>query len=84
MEININYVVVEKVDEPVAEGFKTVDVQDSFVYKGRITQLPAMHVYMCNKMLNVGDVVLFAKYSPDTFEVEKMKFVKTTDLLAVL
>lgn len=88
MEININYIVVEQVPDPVSEGFKIVEVQDSFVYKGRIKQLPATPVHLCNKMLEVGEVVIFAKYSPDTFEIDlpngKVKFVKITDLLAVL
>lgn len=88
MQISVNYVVVKKVDEPKAEGFQAVEIQDSFVYKGRISHLPEAPVYMGNKQCSVGDVVLFAKYSPDTVETEvdgeKVKFVKTVDLLAVL
>ncbi len=88
MEININYCLVKKLEEPAVEGFKTVEVQDSFVYKGKIVQLPGAPVHLCNKLLVVGDVVVFHKYSPDTVEIEfdgeKQKFVKLTDLLAVL
>lgn len=89
MEISISYCLLKKAEEPKKEGeFQTVEVQDSFVYKGQIVQLPGAPVHMCNKLLVISDVVVFAKYSPDTveieFEGEKHKFVKLTDLLAVL
>ncbi len=87
-EISANYCLVAKLEEPKAEGFQTVEVQDSFVYKGKIVKLPGMPVHLCNKVLDVGEIVVFAKYSPDTVEIEfdgvKHKFVKLTDLLAVL
>ncbi len=89
MQISQNYIVVQKVDEPVStEEFKAVEVQDSFVYKGKVSHLPEVPVHMANRQITVGDVVLFAKYSPDTWEIEhegeKMKFVAIRDLLAVL
>lgn len=88
MEINANYVVVQRVEEPAKEGFQAVEVQDSSVYKGKIIKLPGEPVHVCNKLLSIGDVVLFMKYSPDTVEIEhegeKLKFVKRSDLLAVL
>ncbi len=89
MEISVNYCLVKKIEEPVKEGFKTVEVQDSFVYKGQIVKLPSSQpAYLGDRRLVVGDIVLFAKYSPDTIEVElegeKQKFVKLTDLLAVI
>lgn len=82
--INSNYVLVEKIEEVKEEGFKTVEVQDCFVYKGKVKQVPMMTTYVDNHLLSVGDVVIFAKYSPDTHEVEKDKFVKITDILAVV
>jgi co-chaperonin GroES (HSP10) len=88
MDISVHYVLVKKVEEPKTEGFQAVEIQDSFVYKGKIVRLPGMPVHMSNRQIAVGDVVLFAKYSPDTVEIEiegeKQKFVKIIDLLAVL
>lgn len=84
MQISNKYIVVEKLEEEVKEGFKTVDVQDNFVYKGRVTNVGEAPVFMGNKQVGLGDIVLFAKYSPDTHEVEGKKFVAVTDILAVL
>lgn len=88
LTLNSNYVALVKCEEPPKEGFQTVDVQDSFVCKGKVAFLPEQPVYLSNHALIVGEVVLFAKYSPDTHEVEqdgmKLKFVNTSDLLAVL
>ncbi len=88
MQISNNYIVVEKLEIEKQEGIITVDVQDSSVYKGKVTHIPEAPVYMGNKPVTVGDIVLFAKYSPDTHEIDldgiKVKFVRTTDILAVL
>lgn len=88
MNISNNYILVEKLEEDVKEGFKTVDVQDDYVYKGKVIQVPVAPVYMGNDPLTVGNTVLFAKYSPDTHEIDldgkKVKFVSTNDILAVL
>ncbi len=84
MRISDDYVLIEKIEEPKTEGFKTVEVQDSFVYKGKIKLLPARPVYIGNEGVSLGQVVLFKKYSPDTFDYEGDKFVTVTDLLAVL
>lgn len=88
-EININYVLVKKLEEEKKEGFQAVEVQDNFVYKGVIVRIPkSQPVYLGDDHLAVGDVVMFAKYSPDTHEIElegvKHKFVKVSDLLAVI
>ena len=88
-EISINYVLVKKLEEEKKEGFQAVEVQDNFVYKGVIVQIPrSQPVYLGDNHLAVGDVVMFAKYSPDTHEIElegvKHKFVKISDLLAVI
>lgn len=88
MNVNSSYVLVEKVEEPKVEGFQKLEVQDNYLYKGRIVQLPEVPVFVDNHRLGVGEVVLFAKYSPDTHEQEldgkKLKFVLQRDLLAVL
>ncbi len=88
MQISNKYIVVEKLEEEAKEGFKTVDVQDNFVYKGRVINLPSIPVYMTDEQVKIGDIVLFAKYSPDTWEIDldgkKVKFVAISDLLAVV
>lgn len=88
MNISNLYIVVEKLDEEVKDGFKTVEVQDNYVYKGKVFALPEIPVHMTNQRIGIGDIVLFAKYSPDTHEIDldgkKVKFVAITDLLAVL
>lgn len=87
-------VLVSKVEEPAAEGFSTVDVQDSFVYKGRIEILGSDLLHEGKHFrdepigLSVGDVIQFAKYSPDTQDIKHdgkdMKIVKFEDILAVI
>lgn len=88
MKISNNYVAIEKIEEQPKEGFQTVEIQDSSTYKGRVVYLPEMPVCMGNTFVNIGDIVLFAKYSPDTHEITNdgrtIKFVSTRDLLAVL
>lgn len=95
---------MSKIEEPKKEGFQSVEVQDSFVYKGKIEQIgipqnvdrhtiqfptPSGSVAMITEpILKEGDTVLFAKYSPDTQEIEhegvKYKIVNMEDVLAVL
>ena len=87
---------VSRVDEDKKEGFEKVEVQDSFVYKGKIEQLgSAMTSAMYFTTSGIekpdfaeGGIVLFAKYSPDTQEVEhdgkKYKIIRAEDVLAVL
>jgi len=83
MILNSNYVLVEKIEEEKGEGFQTVEVQDSFVYKGKIKEIPSCPCYIDSHPLDVGDVVLFAKYSPDTHEIDGDKFVLVKDILAL-
>lgn len=83
-QISSKYVVVEKFIEPVQEGFQEVKVQDSSVYKGTVAELPEVPVFISNHQVAIGDVVIFAKYSPDTHEIEDKKFVRVEDLLKVL
>lgn len=84
MKIIGNRVLVSKVEEEKKEGFQSVNVQDSFVYKGRVEIFgDCPHV-----AFNSGDIVLFAKYSPDTQEIDiegkKMKIINADDVLVIL
>lgn len=76
-------VLVSKLEEPKTEGFQSVQVQDSFIYKGIVRQVGEL-----NTSIKVGSVVLFAKYSPDTQEVEldgeKMKIISYSDIIGIL
>ena len=86
MQVLGNRILVSKVEEPKKEGeFQTVDVEDSFACKGQIVQF-GTDIFKDNWM--EGDIVIFAKYSPDTQEVEvegkKYKIIKAEDILMKL
>lgn len=85
MKILGNRLLVKRCEEEVKEGFKTVDVQDNFVYKGVVVQT-CLEAFKLE--INDGSIIIFTKYSPDTHEVdvkgEKMKIVELSDVLAVL
>lgn len=94
MIVSSNYVVVKKARQPEQTGdFNAVEPADDFVYKGEVVALPTQPVHVSDSQLKAGDEVLFAKYSPDTFEMDgkdvdpslagKVKFVKATDILAI-
>jgi co-chaperonin GroES (HSP10) len=82
MRILGNRVLVSRVEEPQSEGFTTVQVQDSFTYKGKVEQT----VENCG--IPVGSVVMFARNSPDTQDIEhegkKLKVVRVEDIIAIL
>lgn len=86
MKILGHRLLVSKIDEPKGDGFQTVEVQDSFVYKGFVEMIGTM--INIGSPIDIGQVVLFAKYSPDTQEVEhegkKMKIINADDVLAIL
>lgn len=89
MKILGNRILVSKVEEPKAEGFQAVEVQDSFVNKGKIEQLGnEFKIDLPDYEVTPGDIVLFAKYSPDTQEIEhegkKLKIINVSDVLAIL
>lgn len=88
MKISNHYVGVERVEVEEKDGFQRVDVLDKFWCEGRVVEIPETPVFMGNARVGIGDVILFAKYSPDTQEVElegrKLKFIKIDDILAVL
>lgn len=89
-------ILVSKIEEEKKEGFQTVEVQDSFLYKGKVEQVgEGCRYYQSenstspSKMLvSEGDTVLFAKYSPHTQTVpvdgQDMKIIRTEDIIAVL
>lgn len=77
---------VEKIESEKKEGdFTVVEVQDNFIYKGRVVQLG--HDVSATALLHDGDIVFFPKYSPDIHEVEhegkKYKIIKVDDILAI-
>lgn len=93
MKILGNRLLVSRVEEEQKEGFKTIEVQDNFVYKGRIAMVGDDGYTFSGTSINpplfsVGDVVLFAKYSPDTQEIDHegkmMKIINQLDVLAIL
>lgn len=85
MKVLGNRVLVKRVEEVKAEGYQTVQVQDNFIYKGIVVAVSWPEKDLSFK---VGDTILFAKYSPDTHEIdidgEKQKFVSIPDILAVV
>jgi len=90
MRILGNRVLVSQVEEDKQDGFQTVEVQDSFFYKGKIEQIGGdMGVVWTgtnieDPILKVGDIVYFAKYSPHTHEIEGMKVLRLEDIIAVV
>jgi len=100
MKIIGDRVLVERVEKEKSDGFETVDVLDDFVCKGRIVQVgvplnrPGMSMTFSTGLtsteddLAVGNVILFAKFSPDTQEVKvdgkELKTVATGDIIAIL
>jgi co-chaperonin GroES (HSP10) len=93
MKILGNRVLISRIEDEKKEGFATVNVTDSFTYKGKIEQVGGQSLYSTStgeslEQIREGDTVLFAKYSPDTQDVEhegkKMKVVKVEDIIAIL
>lgn len=93
MQVLGNRILVCPVEEEKKEGaFEVVEVQDSFTNKGQIVQIGTDEVLpsevLSKGLLNVGNIVIFAKYSPDTQEVEvegkKYKIIKAEDILMKL
>jgi len=93
MNILNGYILVEKLPKKEAEGFEVVETQDDFIYKGKVIEISRPMVNYTTATIDIqndikiGDIVIFAKYSPDTHEIDfegrKVKFVKATDVLAV-
>jgi len=79
MNIIGNRVLLSKIEEEKKEGFQTVEIQDSFIYKGRVEQIGIQN----EPLLKVGAIVYFAKYSPHTQDIEDMKVVRLEDIIAI-
>lgn len=86
MKILGNRILVSKVEEPKTEGFQATQITDSFVNKGKVEGFGDSASF--KQPVEMGDTVLFAKYSPDTQEIEhegkKMKIISVSDVLAIL
>lgn len=89
-----NRILVSRVEEPQTEGFSTVEIQDSFVFKGKVEDIGQM-IFEVGIDKNIlvypfvkGSIIYFRKYSPDTEEIEhegkKMKVVSLSDVIAIL
>lgn len=90
-----NRILVSKAEEEKKEGgFETVEVQDSFLYKGKVEQVGSNPMMLSSSTVSVfdpiikeGAVVLFAKYSPHTQTIKHegvdMKIIRLEDVLAV-
>lgn len=88
-----NRILVSKVEEEKKEGFQTVEVQDSFLYKGKVEQVGSDNYagtgYTTDQSrLQPGVVVLFTKYSPHTQSITHegvdYKVIRMEDVIAVL
>lgn len=88
-----NRILVSKVEEEKKEGFQTVEVQDSFLYKGKVVQigtgfpLPGTTIeYEAD--IKEGKIVLFTKYCPHTQSITHegvdYKVIRMEDVIAVL
>lgn len=92
MQILGNRVLVSQVEEEKKEGeFSTVEIQDSFLYKGKVEQVGGENIPVEYKGstyyspgFKVGDIIYFAKYSPHTQEIEGMKVLRLEDIIAVV
>lgn len=88
MKILGNRVLVSRIEEEEKEGFQTVEIQDSFTFKGKVEQMGDISAYSRADGLVEGSTVMFAKYSPDIQDVEHegkpMKIISVEDILAIL
>jgi len=94
MQILGDRVLVSRLEEEKKEGFQTVEIQDSFLYKGKVEQIgteiglmwDGTATAIVQPVLIEGVTVYFAKYSPHTQEIEvegkKMKVVRLEDIIA--
>ena len=88
-------VLVSKIEAEKKDGFQTVEIQDSFIYKGKVEQIghdlelaPTWNgTSLEQPILRDGVTVYFAKYSPHTQEIDvegqKMKVVRLEDIIAI-
>ena len=90
MKILGNRVLVSRIEEEAKEGFATVDIQDSFIYKGRVEQVGGESgsvwtgTSIDEPLLKEGAIIYFAKYSPHTQDIDGMKVIRMEDIIAVV
>jgi len=93
MKILGHRLLVSKVEEEKQEGFQAVAIQDNFIYMGKVEQIGDYGDFFNGTSIqkapiSEGSIVLFAKYSPDTQEIDhegkKMKIINIDDVLAVV
>lgn len=94
MKVLGNRLLVSRVEDEKKDGFQTVEVQDNFIYKGKVEQVGEDTGMMwtgtsiAEPPIKAGSVVLFAKYSPHSQDVEyegqRMKIIRMEDVLAIL
>lgn len=88
MQILGDRVLVSRLEQEKKEGFQTVEIQDSFLYKGKVEQIgldigPTWDgTTIVPPALTEGATVYFAKYSPHTQEINGMKVVRLEDIIA--
>lgn len=87
MAISNKYILVSKIDKEVKEGFQEVEIEDASIYQGKVYALPEIPVYIGNHQLEIGDKVIFVKYSPTTHLIQRdgqeLKYILIDDLLEV-
>ena len=94
MKILGNRVLVSRVEDKKKEGFQSVEVTDSFIYKGRVEQVGGESGTVWTGQaidepdLREGVTIYFAKYSPHTQDIDhdgaKMKVVRLEDIIAIV
>ena len=89
MKILGERILVSKVEDEKKEGFTTVAIQDSFLYKGKVEQVGVSMMSMGSSSVELytdikeGDIIYFAKYSPHTQDIEGMKVIRLEDVIAI-
>lgn len=89
MKLLGNRVLVKREPKAEVSGFEQVQAVDDFVGKGSIVMLGhEVDEFSVTPMFEVGQVIVFAKFSPDTrtieHEGEEMKSVLVSDIIAIL
>jgi co-chaperonin GroES (HSP10) len=87
MALNSKYILVTKMPEETKEGFQAVQIEDSSTYMGIVKELPENPIWIGNTLLEVGNTIIFAKYSPNTHLITKdnveYKYITTEDILEI-
>lgn len=84
MKLNNKYITVKPLEKSEEKsGFSIVETQDNSTFTGEVVEVPSQPVWIGDHQVKQGDVVVFAKYSPDTHQIKDVKFINTNDILAV-